>query len=84
MIVDSGQPLAVYGASWCGDTQRARAWLDGRGIEYRYIDIDDDAGGEALVRRVNGGDRSIPILLFSDGSYLVEPSDRELAAKLGV
>lgn len=83
MIRDSGQPITVYGASWCGDTRRSRAWLDRRGVPYRYVDIEEDPSGEAVVRRVNGDVRPIPVLTFPDGSYLVEPADDELAAKIG-
>jgi glutaredoxin-like protein len=76
--------LTVYATRWCGDCRRARQFLDDHQIAYRWVDIDGDREAEALVRRVNRGNRSVPTLLFPDGSMLVEPSPRELAQHLGL
>jgi mycoredoxin len=75
--------LVVYATAWCGDCRRARRFLDEHGVAYRWIDIDQDPAAEALVRKVNHGNRSVPTLIFPDGSMLVEPGDRELARQLG-
>ena len=74
--------LVVYGTRWCGDSQRTRRFLDRRRVTYRWVDIDQDAQARAIVERLNGGHRSVPTLVFPDGSLLVEPSEAELAAKL--
>jgi len=76
--------LIVYATSWCGDCTRARRFLDEHRIAYRWIDIDRDREAEALVRRVNRGDRSVPTLIFPDGSMLVEPSAHGLGQHLGI
>jgi mycoredoxin len=76
--------LVVYATSWCGDCVRAKRFLDEHRVAYRWIDIDHDREAEALVRKVNGGNRSVPTLFFPDGSTLVEPSTRELAERLGI
>jgi glutaredoxin-like protein len=76
--------LVVYGTIWCGDCKRARSFLDRNQVAYRWINIDADREGEAYVRKVNGGNRSVPTILFPDGSILVEPSNDQLAEKLGL
>ncbi|WP_290062204.1 glutaredoxin domain-containing protein [Amycolatopsis solani] len=74
--------LTVYGASWCPDVKRSRALLDGLGIEYSYVDVEADAAAEARVRELQNGARRIPTIVWADGTFLVEPSDDELSARL--
>ncbi len=76
--------LIVYATRWCGDCSRARRFLDDHHVAYRWIDIDRDREAEALIRRVNRGNRSVPTLIFPDGSMLVEPSNQDLARHLGI
>ncbi|MEU0791459.1 glutaredoxin domain-containing protein [Amycolatopsis sp. NPDC005961] len=74
--------LTVYGASWCPDVKRSRALLDREGVEYSYVDVAADAAAEARVRELQDGARRIPTIVWDDGSFLVEPSDDELSARL--
>lgn len=76
--------IILYGTSWCGDTRRTRAFLDRNHIPYRWIDIDQDAEAEKFVKSVNHGFRSVPTLIFPDGSQLTEPGNQQLAEKLGL
>ncbi|HWE62990.1 MAG TPA: glutaredoxin domain-containing protein [Chloroflexota bacterium] len=76
--------IVMYGTAWCGDCLRARRFLDTKGIPYDYIDITDKPEAIALVERINQGQRSVPTILFPDGSTLVEPTNKALAAKLGL
>ena len=76
--------IIVYGADWCGDCRRSKHFLNEQNIPFTWIDIDQDKEAEALVREKNDGKRIIPTILFEDGSFLVEPSDEELANKLGL
>lgn len=76
--------LTVYGASWCTDCRRAKKFLGEQRIHYHWVDIEQDAEGQALVERLNDGKRIIPTILFADGSTLVEPTNAQLAAKLGL
>ena len=80
----AGTKIVVYGTRWCGDCYRARSFLDRHAIPYDWIDIDLDRAGEGLVLKINHGMRSVPTILFEDGSILVEPSTQALAQKLGV
>jgi glutaredoxin len=74
--------VTVYGAAWCGDCRRAKRFLEGTGIPFRYIDLDLDAAAQRLVD--DAGYRAIPVIVTPSGEVLIEPSDRELAAALGI
>ena len=76
--------LVVYGTLWCGDCRRARQFLDEQSIAYRWVDIDQDSEAVALVKQLNHGNRSVPTLVFPDGSILVEPSTLQLGRRFGV
>ena len=59
----------------------AKRWFDSHGVSYEYINIEEDDEAAAYVMKINRGMRSVPTIVFPDGSILVEPSPRELAAK---
>ena len=77
----SDQQIKMYATTWCGDCRMAKRWFDARGISYEYINIEEDDDAADYVMQVNHGRRSVPTIVFPDGSVLVEPSPRELAAK---
>jgi len=79
--MDSRQ-IKFYGADWCADCHRARFFLDQRGVEYEYINIDKDPSAATEVERINSGMQSIPTILFPNGDVLVEPSNEELTIAL--
>lgn len=72
------ESVKFYGAMWCGDTRRARSWFDNNNVAYDWIDVDKNKDAEEFVKSVNNGFRSIPTIIFSDGSKLTEPSVRKL------
>lgn len=76
------QKIKIYATTWCGDCRMAQRWFDSHDIPYEYINIEEDDKAAEYVVRVNGGMRSVPTIIFPDGSVLVEPSPRQLAAKL--
>ena len=76
--------ITLYGTSWCGGSRRARQMLDQNNIPYHWIDIEEDEQAAKYVESVNRGYRSVPTILWPDGSMLVEPSDAELSKKLGI
>lgn len=79
--VTTDQKIVMYATSWCGDCRMAKRWLDQHNIAYDYIDIEQDDEAAAYITKVNGGTQSVPTIVFPDGSILVEPSARQLAAK---
>lgn len=76
--------VTVYGAYWCPDCRRAKKFLGEQFIPYRWVDIEQDKEGEAYVLQKNDGKRIIPTIVFEDDSFLVEPTNAELARKLGL
>jgi mycoredoxin len=76
--------IVIYTTRWCSDCHRAKYLLDQYGIAYREVDVEQDAVGLAVVQQINQGRRTVPTILFADGSVLVEPSNEMLAEKLGL
>ena len=74
--------IKLYGTSWCGSTRLVKGILDRKGIKYEWFDIDEDEDAARFVEATNGGYRSVPTIVFPDGSVLVEPSDMELMNKI--
>jgi len=74
--------ITMYGAEWCGDCRRSNRFLDSNNVKYNYIDVEADVSASDKVIEINGGQRSIPVIIFSDGTHLTEPSDIALKEKL--
>src|SRR5574341_1427990 len=74
--------IIVYGTMWCPDCKRAKQFFGEHRVPYAWIDIEQNPEAIAYVEKVNRGMRSIPTIVFPDGSILVEPSNSELADKL--
>ena len=64
--------IDVYGATWCGDCHRAKNALDRFGAAYTWHDIEQEEGGQ----------KHIPVVLYGDGSFQVEPSVVDIQNKL--
>jgi mycoredoxin len=84
MCMDEKPEITLYGTNWCGRSRRCLYLLDQAGIPYIYVDIDQDEQAALLVERLNNGFRSVPTLVWTDGSHLTEPSDVQLLSKLGI
>ena len=80
----ANQSIIFYGTTWCGATRRSKRILEENQIAFQWIDIDQDMEARKRVEEINHGYRSVPTIIFPDGSILVEPSDSELKAKLGI
>jgi thioredoxin reductase (NADPH) len=76
--------VTVYGAYWCPDCRRSKKFLGEQFVPYKWVDIEQDKDGEIYVLEKNQGKRIIPMIVFEDGSFLVEPTNAELARKLGL
>ena len=76
--------VTVYGAYWCPDCRRSKKFLGENFIPFNWVDIEEDKEGEAFVIAKNDGKRIIPTVVFEDDSFLVEPSNAELAKKLNL
>jgi len=76
--------IIVYSTIWCPDCKRAKKFLGEHRIPYENIDIEQDEKAMTFVQEINNGMRIIPTILFPDGSTLSEPSNAQLAEKLGM
>ena len=74
--------ITMYGADWCGDCRRSKRLLEELDVQVTHIDVEADQSAAAKVIEINGGAQSIPVIVFSDGTHLTEPSDNDLKAKL--
>ena len=80
-MANQSDRLTVYGADWCHVTQETLAFLDDRGVEYQYVNIEQDPDASAWVKEQNNGDEIKPTLkLGSD--VLTAPSADVLEAAL--
>lgn len=73
--------IELYGADWCGDCRRSKRLLDKIGADYVYLEVDKDDSLRDKAISIAGA-QSIPVIVFPDGSFLVEPSDPALSAKV--
>jgi thioredoxin reductase (NADPH) len=83
-MTSSETPITVYGASWCPDCRRAKQFLASHRIAYEWIDLEEFPERTAEVEARNDGKRIIPTIVFPDGSFLAEPSNDELADRIGL
>jgi mycoredoxin len=72
----------MYSTKWCGYCFRLRKQLDREGIAYDVIDIDRDEEAAFRVMQVNGGNQTVPTMIYSDGTAQTNPSLLEVKAKL--
>jgi thioredoxin reductase (NADPH) len=76
--------ITVYGAPWCPDCKRSKRFLAEQRVPFAWVDIDEDAKGLRYVEELQQGGRTIPTVVFGDGSNLIDPTNEELARKLGL
>lgn len=81
---EEANTILVYSTLWCSDCKRSKKFFGEQRIPYINIDIEQDPEAMAFVERVNNGMRIVPTIVFPDGDILVEPSNAQLAAKLGL
>jgi mycoredoxin len=77
----SGQ-LIMYTTSWCGYCRNLKRQLARDGIDIAEVDIEHDESAADYVMSVNGGNQTVPTLLFPDGTALVNPSAAQVRARL--
>jgi thioredoxin reductase (NADPH) len=80
----SDDPITVYGAPWCPHCRRVKKFLSAHRVPYETIDIDQRPEAIEGLRQLQGGGQIIPTVRYPDGSHDVNPSDEELAARIGL
>lgn len=76
--------VTMFSTEWCGYCKRLKMMLDGSGIPYSIVDIEQTPGTEELVKEVNGGNAVVPTLVFPDGTTATNPSLGEVKERLGL
>jgi thioredoxin reductase (NADPH) len=76
--------VTVHGTPWCPDCQRSKKFLAEHRVRYQFVDVDADPAGLQFGQQLQNGGRTIPTIVFPDGSHLLEPGNDELAVKLGL
>jgi mycoredoxin len=76
--------MTMYSTTWCGHCQRLKHQLDRAGIEYAEIDVEQHPEAAEFVMSVNDGNRTVPTILFPDGSSLTNPSLTQVREKIEV
>jgi mycoredoxin len=74
--------LTMYTTAWCGFCVRLKDGLERDGIQFTEVNIETDADAAELVMSVNGGNRTVPTVVFPDGTAATNPSLAEVRAKL--
>jgi mycoredoxin len=74
--------LTMYTTTWCGFCKRLKKQLAREGIEMVEIDIEEDPAAAEFVMAVNGGNATVPVVVFPDGSAVTNPSAREVKERM--
>ncbi|MCC3265225.1 mycoredoxin [Arthrobacter sp. APC 3897] len=80
---DAGS-ITMFSTSWCGYCRRLKSQLDAAGIGYNEVNIENVDGTAELVAEINGGNQTVPTVIFPDGSSATNPSAAEVKARLGL
>jgi len=74
--------VTIFSTTWCGYCKNLKSQMDKAGISYNEINIEEVAGTAELVASVNGGNQTVPTLIFPDGSTATNPSLAAVQARL--
>ena len=74
--------ITMYGADWCGDCRRAKAYFTENNIDFDYINAEEVVEATDVILERNGGIQRIPVIVFDDDTHLTEPTNEEIATKL--
>ena len=74
--------VTMFSTVWCGYCRRLKGQLERAGIDYVEVDIEKFAAAAELVMSVNGGNQTVPTVVFADGSALANPSVAQVQDQL--
>ena len=83
MHTPSPGTVTMFSTTWCGYCRRLKSQMDREGIGYTEVNIEDVEDAAEFVMQVNGGNQTVPTLLFPDGSAATNPSLAEVKQRLG-
>jgi mycoredoxin len=82
MTTTPSTAVTMYTTPWCGYCVRLKKLMQREGISYAEVDIEQDPSAADLVMQANGGNQTVPTLIFADGSALTNPSIDQVRAQL--
>ncbi len=74
--------VTMFSTVWCGYCRRLKAQMHREGIEFTEVDIERDPDHAEYVMSVNGGNQTVPTVLFPDGSAATNPSIHQVRDRL--
>ncbi|MGY1701056.1 mycoredoxin [Geodermatophilus sp. SYSU D00766] len=74
--------VTMYTTTWCGYCVRLKKLMQREGIPFAEVDIERDAAAADVVMQANGGNRTVPTLVFADGTALTNPSIDQVRSQL--
>lgn len=74
--------VTMYSTSWCGFCRRLKIQMDQAGISYKEIDIERTPDAARFVESVNGGNQTVPVIKYADGTTATNPSLRDVQSQL--
>jgi mycoredoxin len=74
--------VTMYSTTWCGFCRRLKLQLDQAGISYDDIDIERNSDAARFVEGVNGGNQTVPVIRFKNGTTKTNPSLRDVQVEL--
>jgi mycoredoxin len=83
MTATPSTDVTMYTTPWCGYCVRLKKLMQREGIAYAEVDIEQEPDAADLVMAANGGNRTVPTLVFPDGTALTNPSIEQVRAQLG-
>jgi mycoredoxin len=83
MTATPSAAVTMFTTQWCGYCVRLKKMMQREGIDFAEVDIENDAAAAELVMQANGGNRTVPTLVFRDGTALTNPSIDQVKSQLG-
>ncbi|MFT4298836.1 MAG: mycoredoxin [Aeromicrobium sp.] len=74
--------FTMYTTTWCGYCHRLKKQLEREGIAFAEVDIEEQPEAAKIVEEANGGNQTVPTLVFADGTALTNPSVAQVKAQL--
>lgn len=81
-FIPASGTITMFSTTWCGYCKRLKSQLDKVGIAYTEVNIEEVEGTAELVEKLNGGNQTVPTILFPDGSSATNPSLAEVTERL--
>ena len=82
MTTETATAFTMYSTPWCGYCHRLKSQMDREGISFEIVDIEQRPEAAQIVESANGGNQTVPTLVYADGTAQTNPSLAQVKAKL--